>query len=72
MSNLVYIATSLDGYISEKHDGLEWLQSVPNPDNLDFGWAAFMDRIDALVMGRKTNSSTSTAAPLSRGSCKRT
>jgi len=54
MSNLVFIATSLDGYISDKHDGLDWLQSVPNPDNLDCGWAAFMDRIDAIVMGRKT------------------
>lgn len=54
MSNLVFIATSLDGYISDKDDGLEWLHSVPNPDNLDFGWADFLDRIDAIVMGRKT------------------
>lgn len=54
MSNLVFIATSLDGYISDKDDGLDWLQSVPNPDNLDFGWADFLDRIDAIVMGRKT------------------
>jgi dihydrofolate reductase len=54
MSNIVYIATSLDGYISDKDDGLDWLQSIPNPDNLDFGWADFMDRIDAIVMGRKT------------------
>jgi dihydrofolate reductase len=54
MSNIVFIATSLDGYISDRDDGLDWLQSVPNPDNLDFGWADFMDRVDALVMGRKT------------------
>ncbi len=54
MSNLVFIATSLDGYISDKDDGLDWLHSVPNPDDLDFGWAAFMDRIDAILMGRKT------------------
>jgi dihydrofolate reductase len=51
MSNLVFIATSLDGYISDRNDGLEWLQSVPN---LDCGWAGFMDRIDAIVIGRKT------------------
>ena len=54
MSNLVFIATSLDGYISDKDDGLDWLQSVPNPDNLDFGWGDFINRIDAIVMGRKT------------------
>jgi len=54
MSNSVFIATSLDGYIADRNDGLDWLQSIPNPDNLDFGWSDFMDRIDALVMGRKT------------------
>jgi dihydrofolate reductase len=54
MSNIVYIATSLDGYISDKDDGLDWLDMIPNPDNLDFGWADFLNRIDALVMGRKT------------------
>ncbi len=54
MSNIVYIATSIDGYISDKDGGLDWLQMVPNPDNLDFGWADFMNSIDAVVMGRKT------------------
>ena len=54
MSNLVFIASSLDGYISDKNDGLDWLQSVPNPDNLDMGWGDFIARIDAIVMGRKT------------------
>ena len=54
MSNIVYIATSLDGYISDKDDGLEWLKMIPNPDKLDFRWADFMNRIDAMVMGRNT------------------
>jgi dihydrofolate reductase len=54
MSNVVFIATSLDGYISDREDGLDWLHSIPNPDNLDFGFGAFMNRIDAIVMGRKT------------------
>ncbi|MGF1700276.1 dihydrofolate reductase family protein [Photobacterium makurazakiensis] len=54
MSNIVYIATSLDGYIADKNEGLDWLHSVPNPDGSDFGFAEFMDRIDALVMGRNT------------------
>jgi len=54
MSNIVFIATSLDGYIADKDDGLDWLHSIPNPENLDMGYAEFIDRIDALVMGRKT------------------
>jgi dihydrofolate reductase len=54
MSNIVFIATSLDGYIADKDGGLDWLQSIPNPENLDMGWADFIERIDAIVMGRKT------------------
>ena len=54
MSNLVFIATSLDGYIADNDGGVDWLHSIPNPDNIDFRWADFIDRIDAAVMGRKT------------------
>lgn len=54
MSNIVYIATSLDGYIADKNNQLDWLHDVPNPDGSDFGFAEFMARIDALVMGRNT------------------
>jgi dihydrofolate reductase len=54
MSNVVYIATSLDGYIADKDGGLDWLFAIPNPDNSDFGYGDFIKRIDALVMGRKT------------------
>ena len=54
MLNTVFIATSLDGYIADKDGGLDWLNSIPNPDNLAMGWVNFIDRIDALVMGRRT------------------
>lgn len=52
--NSVYIATSLDGFIADKKGGLDWLESVPNPEQNDMGYPAFMERIDALVMGRNT------------------
>lgn len=54
MANIVYIATSLDGYIADKNGNLDWLHSVPNPDGSDFGFHQFMERVDALVMGRNT------------------
>ncbi|KAA3617909.1 MAG: dihydrofolate reductase [Calditrichaeota bacterium] len=53
-SNIVYIATSLDGYITDRNGGLEWLDSIPNPDRLDLGWTSFMSRVDAIIMGRNT------------------
>ena len=54
MTNIVYVGTSLDGYMADKNDGLEWLDMVPNPDGLDFGFSDFMNSIDALIMGKTT------------------
>jgi len=52
--NSVFIATSLDGYIADKNGGLDWLQTIPNPENIDMGYEEFISKIDALVMGRTT------------------
>lgn len=54
MANIVYIATSLDGFIADKDNKVDWLHDIPNPDGLDLGFDDFMARIDALVMGRNT------------------
>ncbi len=54
MSNIVFIATSLDGFIAGKNNEIDWLESVPNPDNLDMGYSKHMENIDALIMGRNT------------------
>jgi len=52
--NTVFIAQSLDGYIADKNGGLEWLETIPNPERKDMGYLPFMERIDAIVMGRST------------------
>lgn len=54
MPNIVFIATSLDGYITDRDGGLDWLNSIPNPDGDDGGFEALMSRVDAVVMGRNT------------------
>jgi dihydrofolate reductase len=54
MSNIVYIATSLDGFIAKKDGGIDWLLNIPNQDNSDYGFCEFMKTIDAIVMGRIT------------------
>lgn len=54
MANIVYIGTSLDGYIADRDGGLDWLQSVANPHGDDMGFTDFMSGIDALIMGRNT------------------
>jgi dihydrofolate reductase len=52
MTNIVYIATSMDGYIADSQGGIDWLESVPAPPDDDLGWEDFICRVDALVMGR--------------------
>ncbi len=50
----LYIAASLDGFIARENGSLDWLNDLPNPDQLDYGYGTFISEIDTVLMGRKT------------------
>lgn len=52
MRGLVFVGQSLDGYIARSDGSLDFLD-VPGA-NEDHGFAAFLESVDALVMGRDT------------------
>jgi dihydrofolate reductase len=54
MANIVYTATSLDGFIATSDGGIEWLNEIPNPEQSDYGWSDFISGIDAILMGKNT------------------
>jgi dihydrofolate reductase len=54
MPGIVYIATSLDGFIARKDGGLDWLPTPDNDTEVDASFDTFLNSIDALVMGRNT------------------
>ncbi len=46
---ILYIATSLDGYIARSNDNIDWLFH-----DQDYGYKDFYDSIDTILIGRKT------------------
>ena len=55
MTKVVYFtAATLDGYIADEHNSLDWLFEVPHPDEDDGAWEALMARTGALVLGATT------------------
>jgi dihydrofolate reductase len=53
---ILYIACSIDGYIAKPDGNLEWLNSIPNPDNIDHGYSDLLKRTSCIIMGRRTYS----------------
>jgi dihydrofolate reductase len=52
MKTIVYIGTSLDGYIARKDGNIEWLVQFEDP--VKDAYAEFIGKIDAVVIGRGT------------------
>ncbi|WP_277587040.1 dihydrofolate reductase family protein [Psychrobacillus antarcticus] len=49
---VLFIATSLDGYIATEDDSLEWLFKVDGEG--DNGYSDFYETVDTVIMGRRT------------------
>ena len=49
----VFIATSADGYIARPDGAIDWLDAV-QLEGEDYGYAAFYESVDALIIGRGT------------------
>jgi len=54
MKNYIYIATSLDGYLADVEEKLDWLPNPSEEINLEISFPKFMESIDALIMGKNT------------------
>jgi len=51
---VLYIATSIDGFIARPDGNLDWLTSFPQPKSGDYGYNDLLNNISIIVMGRKT------------------
>lgn len=53
---ILYIATSLDGYIADKNGKIDWLTDYENQDVVseDQSYQTLLNRIDTVLMGRTT------------------
>jgi dihydrofolate reductase len=65
MKTSVYVGTSLDGFIARRDGSIDWLNEAQSlvPEGEDCGYKAFMDSVDALIMGRKTFEQVLTFGP---------
>ncbi|MFN3848719.1 MAG: dihydrofolate reductase family protein [Spirosomataceae bacterium] len=50
---ILYIAMSLDGYIAQPNDNLDFL-SIVEKEGEDYGYNDFIQTIDTVIVGRKT------------------
>src|SRR5260221_12760868 len=53
METIVYIGTSLDGFIAKKDGSFDWLSQFSNDEAMD-AYEEMLNRIDAIVIGRGT------------------
>ena len=48
----IYIAATIDGFIARADGAIDWLEH--DSKGQDYGWGAFRESIDSLILGRQT------------------
>lgn len=59
---ILYIATSLDGYIAKPNDDLSFL-SIVRKEGEDYGYGEFIKTVDTVILGRRTYDWVMTQVP---------
>jgi dihydrofolate reductase len=59
---ILYIATSVDGYIAKPNDDLSFL-SIVEQEGEDYGYQKFIESVDTVILGRKTYDWVMTQVP---------
>ncbi|MBG6085741.1 dihydrofolate reductase family protein [Zhihengliuella flava] len=49
-----YVAASVDGYIADEQESLDWLTAFDSTEGIEEAIGAFMDQVGAVVMGADT------------------
>ena len=50
----LYIAMSLNGKIAKSDGSVDWLESIPKPEDSDYGYTEFYKSIDTTIQGYST------------------
>jgi len=57
---VLYMATSIDGYVASNDGGVDWLETEVDLGNDDYAFESFKGRVDTILMGRKSYEQTLT------------
>ncbi len=50
----LYIAISLNGKIAAKDGSVDWLETIPRPEDSDYGYTDFYSSVDTTIQGYNT------------------
>lgn len=53
-NTILYIASTMDGYIARNDGRIDWLESIAPAEEGDYGYTELLNSIDTIIMGRKS------------------